>query len=467
MEKSIAIVVLAAGKGTRLKSSLPKPLIDCQGRRLVDYPLMSLFSFIEDQKIENSDITLITGHQREKVEQYVGDSYPERNITYTVQEQQLGTGHAVQCYFDQAKNAKNSDYTLILCADTPLLESSIYGNLISLLEKDDFNAVIATMKVDDPTGYGRIIRSNRGFDIVEQKDTNSENAKINEVNSGVYLFKTSYILEHLYKLNSNNGAGEFYLTDLCTTGRNVGAYCFDNAELFLGVNDFSQLEQSEHVLNARKVAQLQKDGVRFKNSSSVSIEHDVEVAAGSIIEANVTLKGATKIGASSVIQTGSILQDTIIENDVIVKAYSYLESAIVRSRASVGPYAHLRPNADIGEEAKIGNFVEVKKSVLKSGVKVSHLSYVGDAEIGENTNIGCGFITCNYDGANKHKTVIGKNSFIGSDTQMIAPIEIGEGCYVGSGSTINQPMPAGSFAIARGRQVTKENLAKKFIKTKK
>lgn len=466
MEKSIAIVVLAAGKGTRLKSSLPKPLIDCQGKKLVDYTLLSAFNFLEQENIGKYTISLVTGHKREDVESYIKAEYSDKKIGFTFQSEQLGTGHAVQCYFDQNPSAKDYDYTLILCADTPLLESHVYQVLLQARDDSDSDAVVASMSVESPTGYGRIVPAKQGFQIIEEKDADQDVAKISEVNSGVYLFKTSYILDHLYGINTNNNAGELYLTDLFCSERNVQACCFPYADQFLGVNDFVQLEKAEHILNSRKVAQLQKDGVRFRDSRSVAIDFDVEIGEGSVIEANVLLRGNTKIGENTLIEVGSIIKNSTIENQVVVKAYSYVDQAIIHTNAGIGPFTHLRPNADIGEAAKIGNFVEIKKSVLEKGVKVSHLSYVGDAEIGENTNIGCGFITCNYDGAAKHKTKIGKNSFIGSDSQMIAPIELGEGCYVASGSTINKSMPAGAFAVARGRQVTKENLAKKFVKKK-
>jgi bifunctional UDP-N-acetylglucosamine pyrophosphorylase/glucosamine-1-phosphate N-acetyltransferase len=323
------------------------------------------------------------------------------------------------------------------------------------------------MLVDNPYGYGRIIKEEQGFYIVEQKDASEQEQQIKEVNSGIYLWKTAYISEHLGGLESNNASGEFYLTDLCEIGRNIKPYCFNNEKLFLGVNTFVQLEEAEHLLLREKVTTFMEQGVRFQNSQSVILGSNVTINAGTIIGTNVQILGESVIGTGVVIEAGAIIKDCIIEDEVHIKAYSYLEQSVVKQGAAIGPFAHLRPGADIGEESKIGNFVEVKKAKLERGVKVSHLSYVGDAEIGESTNIGCGFITCNYDGANKHLTKIGKNCFIGSDSQMIAPVELGDECYVGSGSTINSSMPAGSFAIARARQVTKENMARKFIKKKK
>lgn len=465
MEKSISAVILAAGKGTRLKSDIPKPLLSCLGQPLVRYSIDCVDQFYQHGALKNNNITLITGHQKELVEERVEKMFPQR-CSYVVQEQQLGTGHAVQCYFKQFSAAKEFDYTLILCADTPLLESNILETLYKEIAKGDHDAVVATFNQQDPTGYGRILRSEKGFTIVEQKDATEEQLKIQEVNSGVYIFKTAYLLQHLEGLDQNNRSGEFYLTDLCQSERNIAPVCFEQGERFMGVNDFFQLELCERFLTQKIIRSWQKDGVRIVDSSSLYVEQSVKVSSGAVIGPNVTLKGSTQIGSGSEIEIGSILSDAQIDSGVKIKAYSYIDQAQVRSGASIGPFAHLRPNADIGEEAKIGNFVEVKKSKLERGVKVSHLSYVGDAEIGENTNIGCGFITCNYDGANKHKTKIGKNSFIGSDSQMIAPIELGQKCYVASGSTINQSMPDGSFAIARGRQVTKEGMAKRFIKTK-
>ncbi len=467
MSDSFGCVILAAGKGTRLKLNDPKPLVPLMGRRLVDYAIESLRDFMVDNA-GNGEVNLVIGHEKEKVQEHSKKSANKFNVEvgFSIQEKQLGTAHALKCYFDQNEKASKFDYTVIMCADTPLISGEILSELYEALKKDNLDGVAASFETKDPTGLGRIIRCDKGFRIVEHKDANKDELLINEVNSGMYIVKTSYITKHLSNIKSENAAGEFYLTDLFQENSNVKPRVFENEKTFLGVNDLAQLEQIENLLRRRKARSLRDAGVRFIDSRHVYIDEDVEVGFGSLIYPSVNLFGSTVIGKDSIIEIGSILTDSKVGANTVIKAYSTLEEAIVGDEAAIGPYARLRPKADVGSKSKIGNFVEIKKSKLAEGVKVSHLSYVGDAEIGEDVNIGCGFITCNYDGANKHITKIGKGSFIGSDTQMIAPVTLGEECYVASGSTINQDIPSGGFAIARGRQVTKEGMARKFIKKK-
>jgi bifunctional UDP-N-acetylglucosamine pyrophosphorylase/glucosamine-1-phosphate N-acetyltransferase len=338
--------------------------------------------------------------------------------------------------------------------------------MFTLLVNENLDGVAASFIEKNPTGYGRIVRGEKGFHIVEEKDADDEIQKITEVNSGLYILKTSYVLKHLDKIDSNNKSGEFYLTDVFKGGLNVKAQCFQDGDVFLGVNTLKQLESAEKALRCRKRNELRENGVRFIDSSHCYVDSDVEIGEGTVIYPNTFITGKTVIGKNVVIELGAQISNSIIEDEAKVLAYSILDGAHLHTRASAGPFARLRPGANIGPDAKIGNFVEIKKSVLDRGVKVSHLSYIGDAYIGEETNIGCGFITCNFDGVNKHITKIGKNSFIGSDSQTIAPVEIGDGCFVASSSTITKSMPDGSFAISRGQQVTKINMAKKFLKKK-
>ena len=467
MSDSFGCVILAAGKGTRLKLNDPKPLVPLMGRRLVDYAIESLRDFMANNS-GNGEVNLVIGHEKEKVQEHSKKSANKFNVEvgFSIQEKQLGTAHALKCYFDQNQKAKDFDYTVIMCADTPLISGEILSELFDTLKKESLDGVAATFEAKDPTGLGRIIRCDKGFRIVEHKDASQEELLISEVNSGMYIVKTAYITKHLSNINSENAAGEFYLTDLFKKDSNVQPRVFEDENTFLGVNDLAQLEQIENLLRRRKARGLRDNGVRFIDSRHVYIDEDVTVEAGCLIYPSVNLFGSTAIAKDSIVETGAILTDSIVGSNTVIKAYSTLEEAKVGDEAAIGPYARLRPKADIGSKSKIGNFVEIKKAKLAEGVKVSHLSYVGDAEIGEDVNIGCGFITCNYDGANKHLTKIGKGSFIGSDTQMIAPVTLGEECYVASGSTINQDIPSGGFAIARGRQVTKEGMARKFIKKK-
>jgi bifunctional UDP-N-acetylglucosamine pyrophosphorylase/glucosamine-1-phosphate N-acetyltransferase len=373
----------------------------------------------------------------------------------------------VRTYFEKSKSPAECDHTLVLCADTPCLRSEDIGQLWTSLKKQQLKSVAATFCTDRPTGYGRIIRSDVGFNIVEEKDANSEQRLIKEVNAGVYFCETAYLKDKLMNIDNNNASGEFYLTDIFDSGQAVSAVLFESADSFIGVNDLAGLSKAYEIIRTRRVLEWTLQGVRFMDSSSTYIGPNVTFEAGSTIYPNTYFEGSSKIGAGVVVEPGCIIKDSQVGEGVHLKGYSYLESAEVSKDAVIGPYARLRPGSEIGAESKIGNFVEIKKAKLSQGVKVSHLSYVGDAEVGAETNIGCGFITCNYDGENKHLTKIGEGCFIGSDTQMIAPIEIGDKCYVASGSTINQSMPDGSFGISRGRQTTKEGLAKRFIKGSK
>ncbi|OUR93157.1 UDP-N-acetylglucosamine diphosphorylase/glucosamine-1-phosphate N-acetyltransferase [Halobacteriovorax marinus] len=461
----VGTVILSAGAGTRMNMDLPKPLAPFLGKRLIDFPLAESLKMM-NQLGSNSFVGLVTGHGKEHVEKYVNENYKDVDLKYAFQKEQLGTAHALRCYFDQIKEAKSCEYTLVLCADTPLIESESLHKLYKELEDNDLDGVAATFHEENPTGYGRIIRSvDCGFHIVEEKDANEEQRKISEVNSGMYVLKTSFILEHLYSIDSENQAGEFYLTDLFKDDYKVKPLLFSEKSSFAGVNNLEQLEKSEITMRKRILITLREMGVRFVDSRHTYVDSQ-NIGKGTFIHPNVSIDHLSVIGENVTLEPGCIIINSKIENGVTVKAYSHLEEVVLHSNCSVGPYARLRPGTDIGSESKIGNFVEIKKSKLDRGVKVSHLSYVGDAEIGEETNIGCGFITCNYDGANKHKTIIGKNSFIGSDSQMVAPISVGDNCFVASGSTITQSMNDGSFAVSRTKQVTKEGLAKRFLKSK-
>lgn len=464
MSVTIGAVILAAGEGKRLKLNAPKPLAPCLDKKLVDFPIKELKKFFSQNNL-NGKMTAVIGHQRELVRSYIESNYSD--VMFAIQEKQLGTADALRSYFDSVSIAKNFDYTLVICADTPVVSANELSAMMALLKEKKLDAVAASFVEKNPKGYGRIVRGKIGFHIVEEKDATDSIREITEVNSGLYILKTSYVLEHLKAIDSNNKSGEFYLTDVFKDGLNVEAQCFSDAQTFLGVNNLIQLEMAEKALRKKIKQQFIEEGVRFIDSSHCYIDSEVEIGEGTVIYPNTFLTGKTKIGKNAVIGMGSQISGSIVDDNAQVLAYSILEGAHLRTKASAGPFARLRPGADIGPEAKIGNFVEIKKSVLERGAKVSHLSYVGDAFIGEETNIGCGFITCNFDGVNKHVTKIGKNCFIGSDSQTVAPVEIGDDCFVASSSTITKSMPEGSFAISRGQQVTKEDMAKKFIKKKK
>lgn len=468
MTYSFGAVILAAGEGKRMGLEIPKPLASVMGNRLIDFPISEVGDFFSKKKIKGP-ITVVTGHKRHLIEEYLTENYIKHNVllNFAIQEKQLGTADAIKTYFKSCKEAKLTDYTLIICADTPLIRSSDLETLYDVVINEKLDGVAASFISDDPYGLGRIIRAKKGFHIIEEKDASNEIKKIKEVNSGLYLLKTSFILEHLHKVDCNNNALEFYLTDLFGDDLNVRPVLFNDSYKFWGVNTLFQLEQVIDKIRMEKIDKLRTSGVHFINSSNVFIDWHVTVQKNAVIYPNVTIEGKSEIEANAIIETGALIRDTIIKKGAVIKAYSYLENSIVRSKAIIGPYAHLRPGSDIGEESKIGNFVEIKKATIDKGAKISHLSYVGDAYIGSNSNIGCGFITCNYDGVNKHFSRIGNNCFIGSDSQTVAPVEIGDNCYIASGSTINRSIPDDSFAISRGRQVIKEGMARRFLKQKK
>lgn len=455
MSDKISIVILAAGKGTRLKLDIPKPLAPVENKTLIDYVVKA--------SKDIGDLSLIVGHQSELLENHFKEKYKNLNFNFYLQEEQLGTGHAVKTYFDKAKNAEEYKYTIVMCADTPLITKDILDELIVSISDND--AVAATFTEPDPKGLGRIMRFDKGFKIVEEKDASESQRLITEVNSALYIFKTSFLKEKVYGLKSKNKANEFYLTDAFEENGKVVAKHFSDKNSFLGVNDLYQLSRVDALLRKRNMRRLLDDGVRIIDPSHTYV-YSENIGEGSIISPNVHIDSLSKIGRNVVVEPGCIIKNSLIEDGVQLKAYTYITDSVVKTKAKIGPMAQLRPQSEIGANSKLGNFVEIKKSKVKENSSISHLSYVGDAEIGSNVNIGCGFITCNYDGANKHKTVIGDNSFIGSDCQVIAPLEIGENTYVGSGSTINQNIPDGAFAIARSRQVTKESMAKRFMKKK-
>ncbi len=467
MSDSINMVILAAGQGTRLKLDIAKPLCPLNGKKLVDYAIKGIFEFSTNLALKSS-LDFVVGHKKEDVQGYLESTYQDKQLSFVVQDQQLGTGHALKCYFDSCPTAWDNEYTLVSCADTPLINAYVFEKLLNHLKTENLSAVCASFITDNPRGYGRIVTGEgQGFKIVEEKDATDSEKKITEVNSGVYIFKTKHIREYINNLSNNNNSSEFYLTDLFQLDYAVETICFEDGTQFCGVNNLVQLELTSKELCLRKIRSLQLSGVIFINSDAVYIDDEVEVQSRSVIYPNVTLKGETRVGHGVTIESGSTIVDSHLEEEVLVKSNSYIESSTIGKASVIGPMAHLRPGSILGYQCKIGNFVETKKVKLSDGVKVSHLSYVGDADIGERTNIGCGFITCNYDGANKHKTVIGSDSFIGSDCQMIAPVNLGSRVFIGSGSTINKDVPDDAFAIARQRQITKEGAAKKFLKNKK
>ena len=441
-------LILAAGKGTRMKSELPKVIHEVNG-----IPMISkIIKVLEVLKPEEN--ILILGHKKEEVLKVVGE-----NADYVVQTEQLGTGHAVL----QAKN-KLKDYdgdVMVLCGDTPLLREETLKELYKFHKETDSVTTILTSIYDNPFGYGRIVKENDLVKaIVEEKEADDKTKKIKEVNAGVYCFKGRELFEALSKITNNNEKGEYYLTDVIgiqvKEGKKVQSYILnDNIEI-LGVNSKVELAEASKVLRGRKNIELMEKGAILIDPAAVYIEEDVEIGRDTVIYPGAVLQGKTVIGENCQILGTTRIIDSTLGNDIKIES-SVIEESILENGVTMGPFAHLRPKSHLKEKVHIGNFVEVKKSTLEKGVKAGHLTYLGDAQIGEDTNVGAGTITCNYDGKNKFKTVIGKNSFIGSDSMLVAPVIIGENALIGAGSVITKDVPDNSLAVSRSKQIIKND----------
>ncbi|HUP43973.1 MAG TPA: bifunctional UDP-N-acetylglucosamine diphosphorylase/glucosamine-1-phosphate N-acetyltransferase GlmU [Thermoanaerobaculia bacterium] len=448
MPQNLEVVILAAGLGTRMKSSIVKILHRAAGRPIIDYVLDLAAA------LSGKPPVLVIGHQREAVQQAIGE-----RARYAIQDEQLGTGHAVL----QAAQAIEAGgvagkSVLILSGDVPLTRPETLARLVEEHGRSGNALTLLTMRLDDPGMYGRIVRDGSGAvqRIVEAKDASEEEKRINEVNAGIYLFSGEHLFDNLRGLKNTNAQGEYYLTDLLGTltgaGKPVGALVVDDPVEALGVNSRAELATVEAEIQRRVVRKLMSDGVTFRNPGTVVIDSTVTIGADTVVYPFVTLEGKTRIGTGCVIEPGVHLRDVVVGDGAHVKTGTVAEESEIGEEATVGPYAHLRPASRLGRKVKIGNFVETKKAVFGDGAKASHLSYIGDADIGADANIGAGTITCNYDGVRKHKTVLEEGVFIGSDTQLVAPVRVGKGAYVGAGSTITKDVPPDALALSRTPQ---------------
>lgn len=447
-------IILAAGKGTRMKSKLYKVLHPVCGKPMVEHIMNRV------TETAPNEIITIVGHGAELVKKQLGD-----RSEYALQAEQLGTGHAVLQAEPFLKGKKGT--TLVISGDTPLLTSETLNNLFEYHQGKNASATILTAKADDPTGYGRIIRDHVGIveKIVEQKDATLEEARIQEINTGTYCFDNELLFDALSQLDTDNAQGEYYLTDIIEilkkAGKNVAAYLTEDFDESLGVNDRVALSKANELMRARINHQHMLNGVSFIDPKATYIDDGVVIGAETVIEPGVYLKGKTVIGENCLITANSQITDSIIEDDVTVKT-SVVEESLLRKGSDVGPYAHLRPKAEIGEKAHVGNFVEVKKAVIGEGTKVGHLTYVGDAILGKDINVGCGVVFVNYDGKNKHQTTVGDHSFVGSSVNLIGPVNVAPNSMIAAGSTITKDIPEGAMGIARARQENKADFAKKF-----
>ena len=452
---SLGIVIMAAGKGTRLKSRRPKVLHEIGGKPLLAHVIASASKIAAP-----ADIFAVIGHEADRVRAAVAAS----GVNFVVQAEQLGTGHAIQC----AREAiAGYDDVLVLSGDVPLLRAETIEMLLEYHRLGSAMTIL-TATPENPFGYGRIVRrqSENALEveaIVEQKSLNQEQSTIQEINTGIYAFQTQPLLAHLDELSSNDANGEYYLTDLAgifvKEGKLVAAVEAADAGEVLGANTIPELVALDATLRMRTAERLMLQGVTIFRPETCTIDAEVEVGADTVIEPYVQLLGETRIGMDCLIRSGTVIENSTVADDVLIRQSCVLAESKVERGAKIGPFAHLRPGSEIGEEAHVGNFVETKKAKLGKGAKANHLTYLGDAVIGAGTNIGAGAITCNYDGVNKHTTVIGEGVFVGSDSTLVAPISIGDGAYIGAGSCITREVPADALAVGRSRQITKEGWA--------
>lgn len=454
--ENLKVVILAAGQGTRMKSDVPKVLHRVLDKTMAGYVIEAA------QEAGAEDICVVVGHQSAMVKNTIKDLYD--NIKFAVQKEQLGTGHAVM----QAGDFIKEGNILVLCGDTPLITAETIKELCDVHEKCENSVTVVSMKVDDPIGYGRIVRENNSFaKIVEQKDASEEEAKINEVNTGVYIFKAEELNRAFEKLSNNNSQGEYYLTDTLEIIKNNGGKvgimtASDNVE-FMGVNSKLHLSQAIAAMKERINTKHMLEGVTITDPANTYIGKDVQIAPDTIIYPGCMLEGKTVIGKSCIVGPNTRIVSSKIDDCVTIQM-SVLVDAKVKSFTTVGPFAYLRPNSSIGEHCRIGDFVEIKNSNIDDGTKVSHLTYVGDSDVGKCVNFGCGTVTVNYDGKNKYRCKIGDEVFIGCNTNLVAPVEVGNRAYTAAGSTITKNVPEESLAIARNRQENKEGWRKKVNK---
>ena len=443
----LSIIILAAGQGTRMRSSLPKVLQPLAGRPLLAHVLSCA------DELEADDVCVVYGHGGEAVQSAI--SKPE--VRWVLQAEQLGTGHAVQ---QAMPGTPDDNRVLILAGDVPLLTARTVSRLLA--ETPSTEMAVLTVDLEDPTGYGRIVREaghvNR---IVEQKDASPAQQLITEINTGVILCPGDKLKAWLSNLGNDNSQGEYYLTDVIAMavrdGVEVHGIKADTGVEVMGINDKKQLAEAERALQARLVDELMRDGVGFADPARVDIRGTLSCGEDVFIDVNAVFEGDVYLGDGTKVESNNLIRNSKLGAGTVVHSNCHIEGATTGNNCEIGPFARLRPGAELAANVKVGNFVEIKKSTIADGSKVNHLTYVGDAEIGAGVNVGAGTITCNYDGANKHKTVIGDGAFIGSGVQLVAPVEVGAGATIGAGSTITKTVPDDSLTLERGRQKSIED----------
>lgn len=440
------VVILAAGKGTRMKSALPKVLHRVGGLPMIEHVLRTA------DRLNPRSRTVVVGHMKESVRQALA---ARPDLTFVIQEPQRGTGDALLRTASVLEQATGS--ILLLSGDVPLLRPATLTRLIEQHDQADAAATVLTAVVERPYGYGRIIRTAGQLSrIVEERDASPAQRDIKEINSGVYLFAIAPLYEALQGLATHNAQGESYLPDLIASSRRrkrrVQAVLVESPDEILGINSRSELAEASKIVRHTKNEELMAAGVTIDDPETTYIDQDVEVGPDTVIHPGVHLEGRTRIGSACEIHAGVRIVNSVLDDRVTIRNFCVLDGAHLGSGSLIGPFAHLRPESRVGSEAHVGNFVELKKTTLGAGSKANHLAYLGDATIGDRVNVGAGTITCNYDGERKHQTVIEDGAFIGSDTQLVAPVTIGRGAYVGSGATVREDVPAGALAVSAGKQ---------------
>ena len=438
----LSIVILAAGQGTRMRSPLPKVLQPLAGVPVLAHVLEVARALGAD------DVCVVYGHGGAAVQA----AFPDPGLRWALQAEQLGTGHAVQ---QAMPGTPDENRVLVLAGDVPLLTVATLRRLLD--ETPDADTAVLTVDMDDPTGYGRIVREEGGVRrIVEQKDANDDELAIREINTGVILAAGNSLKEWLGQLGNDNAQGEYYLTDIIGLSVQnavaVHGIKADSQIEVMGINDKKQLAEAERALQMRRVEALMRDGVGFADPARVDIRGTLTCGKDVYIDVNAVFEGDVQLGDGVSIESNNLIRNSSLGAGTVVHSNSHIEGATTMENCEIGPFARLRPGAELASDVKVGNFVEVKKSTIAAGSKVNHLTYIGDSEIGVDVNVGAGTITCNYDGANKHKTKIGDGAFIGSGVQLVAPVEIGANATIGAGSTISREAPAEQLTVARARQ---------------
>jgi bifunctional UDP-N-acetylglucosamine pyrophosphorylase/glucosamine-1-phosphate N-acetyltransferase len=471
MKNSASVIILAAGQGKRMRSSLPKVLHEIGGQPL----LFHILARIRDAAAA-VPVAVVVGHGRERVEKEIRGAFADMDITFVHQAEQRGTGHAARCAMDSdwgEARVKEKSEVLVLPGDLPLIGREMIEQLLKPLGKGEVLRLMTT-ELADPTGYGRVVRrGKRGpvLRITEEKDANQREKEIREVAVSIYTFQASFLRFGLQRLSTKNAQAEYYLTDLIAQAarakKKTDILVWPHPEDLRGINDPWELAQARRIMNEKTLRKWSLLGVKLCDLNNTWIDPSVELAQDVTIYPGAILSGKTRVAEGATIGAHCVLHNADIGPGANIKTGSVIESSRVGARAQIGPYAHFRPESQVGEEAKVGNFVELKKTTIGPHSSVAHLSYLGDATVGSRVNIGCGFVTCNFDGrvidgSRKHRTVIEDDVFMGSDCQTVAPVKVGKGAFVASGSTLTEDVPSESLAIARSRQVNKPGYAKKL-----